>query len=1803
MAKEDVKKVLDTLRSEHEPFKDKSDRQILQDLYKQSGFTGQEGEMTEEQLLSALKQTNMVEEFGEGLQRGLPLTGALATKLAPAAVLETLGFGMEAKKFNEDFQQFAQDLYRENPQAVAGVEDVEDVSDAGRLIASTVGEGISDFALMLGGGVSGGATGAAIFAARQTAQQAAKKSITENLKSFAKDLGEDQIQKTSFKKWVDTGGTAGIAAPSVATNIGESYLNMIQEGEADEGDKAIVAGMVKGALDFVGPARLLKGTFGGLGDAFIGKVAEKGLRKIGIEGVKTAGIEGLTEASQEAIDIAAVNFVKENPDVFTRKNILNMVNAGIAGALTGGTVGAAVQGATQIAQKVIEGGPEQKSVDQVLSDMGKETEEVNLEQYEENITEMYPERTEFENEAAAFNASKTKEDYIESIQTVQRNSTAENPISETATKTLNDAAVKQGVEAEKKILQGREAIKDTNEVTGPSRPVSTYKVDDGLIDTPNLTRTRLNGKLIRTAVEDPAVNTVVAPAGSEISVTSTPSGDITEISVPEGLDVSDPDKFRDTDKFNVNFSIPELDMNVSDYRPTTVQTPTGAAQSIYNDAEDIRLKQAIEPQVQDAIDGTTVFTPQGQALSNEANLRYVPLTREQKAKVDPYRQRIKESIQNIAPNTQVNFVQQIEAVENDEVLGPVKTAQLGNVLYVAVDFNSKSQFSDFQTALQEVFHTLYNTPGFFTNAEKQTLKSQLPKIKKYIEDKLGYASADMELIGDNGASFETLVSSAFALYAGEVLPADSSVTTDGKLGAVNRVFKKIINFLKQISSRLRRQGDFRNLFDETIKGRQPAEAIEAALEPQRFARMKTARQEMLDKRQANLIKDKLLPMQPLETFKQNLKQSKYKQVTKDDAIGKMIHLQRVGRMLSSMPGVASSSKFVSDVVNFFVRQENDRSNIDAFMNQAVQNLMDDPKLFSNGMAVVDLMNNTGQELTVDRNGQVLYIRDGKVRRASPELSNKIREINDFFDMILDSYKNVIQTSLESMGHGSENTVESIQRIIDGIASQEEVTQSDQNQIDTLLGYQENLNDINRFKESNVPYFPHIRFGDHAVLARDPETKEIVYLRYIQRDKMTNKFDKKELDQIDKEIKDLEDKMDVKLKVSDPFKLTYNEMNKRLDLSDAAFNVELLTSLLQSVPQDTYTQIVDKLEQSKKGQGASRFFRSREGYEGYSKDYARVLASYGSSFSRFFTNQKYAMEGAAIRNAVASYSGDTELQSWLQEFIDYMQSPSADWEVARMFNFFYALGGNIATATLQLVTTNTVTPAVLSQLQGNMLTNGAMVLKAQKDASQFMLRHYTTFDRKALEREFPKDEAEMIQRAVDNGLLKPGLVEDMIGTAHSPTESKRARSLKGARKVGQALATPITTAETLSRFATYLAAYRTLKSKKNQEKMRQVYQNDERFNSMMQYRDSEPIEYVMSEFIVDETHAIFGKVGRNRNQRGAFGSLIFPFMTHPLQQMELFMRMAFKRKGEGRTAMLSLLAALFILTGLQGLPGEELMKELLEKAIGFVGPEVDIDFELRKALAGSEFISPEFASMIQKGVGYPWLQSDVSRRIQPPFFFQPALVTALSGRTDVASFVGTQGSALVNVFKNTEAVRRGDIDPADFMINSFTPIAFQNLWQSFQLGTKGYRTKSSGDPIIAPEDVTRQMKLVEAIGFQPRQLSEEYLFRNAERLGKSGYLNGYNRIRRRIVNKEEDRRNAVAEGDNKKAEELQNEIRDLYNDAREFSERAGRPFDYRKYKAFKKSIEDQLKQRKDPTYNPQRPSYIDAEAMREILLVD
>src|SRR5690606_759843 len=120
------------------------------------------------------------------------------------------------------------------------------------------------------------------------------------------------------------------------------------------------------------------------------------------------------------------------------------------------------------------------------------------------------------------------------------------------------------------------------------------------------------------------------------------------------------------------------------------------------------------------------------------------------------------------------------------------------------------------------------------------------------------------------------------------------------------------------------------------------------------------------------------------------------------------------------------------------------------------------------------------------------------------------------------------------------------------------------------------------------------------------------------------------------------------------------------------------------------------------------------------------------------------------------------------------------------------------------------------------------------------------------------------------------------------------------------------------------------------------------------------------------------------------------------------RMAGRGK-EGKQALLATSGALFLFSGLLGLPGSELAKELLEEAYKFsAGEEIDIEQLVREKLTETTG-DPRAGMFVTQGLFRAYLNMDVSKRIGIPILGQDVLLAALGVRGDMTNIAGVQGS--------------------------------------------------------------------------------------------------------------------------------------------------------------------------------------------------
>ena len=290
--------------------------------------------------------------FIPSIKRGFAQTGMLLGDVLPAMAARAVGADEYANRQLAEAAATQKEIQEKYPAAVPSFTDIKSPGDAFRYITEAIGESIPSLipALFTGGAaavLARPATAAAMEAAKQTAAQqvaqaAAKGALSaeaiEAIKQAALAQGTKAAQNIALKYQA-----AGAITGSAAQNVPEVYQNILEETGKEELGAALVGGGFNAVLDAITPINLLrKARAAGIpSQEIVGAWYKRAGRGVA-EGFLT---EGATEAVQEMSSAAAVKFVDENKDFFTKENFVKFLYAGLRGGIGGG----AVTGAANVA--------------------------------------------------------------------------------------------------------------------------------------------------------------------------------------------------------------------------------------------------------------------------------------------------------------------------------------------------------------------------------------------------------------------------------------------------------------------------------------------------------------------------------------------------------------------------------------------------------------------------------------------------------------------------------------------------------------------------------------------------------------------------------------------------------------------------------------------------------------------------------------------------------------------------------------------------------------------------------------------------------------------------------------------------------------------------------------------------------------------------------------------------------------------------------------------------------------------------------------------------------------------------------------------------------------------------------------------------------------------------------------------------------------------------------------------------------------------------------------------------------------
>ena len=297
-----------------------------------------------------------------GAERGLEGTKGTFSELLPALGASVLGKDEYAKQKLGEYQQRMQGAEEENPSAYSSYKQVRGIGDIIPAAAETLGELAPDIAGFIGGAGIGELGG------KYLAKKAATKSLESALPEYIAKRGlseeaaaslQERVLKQAAAKGADIGSKAGLWGTSLATNVPDVFNSIYQDtGELHPGI-ALTIGPIVAALDTYLPEKMLHQ----LGSAGKKTAAAQLLEKSTIvpptwkkafigETLKTIGGESFTEGGQQALQILASQIAGDKQDFFSSKNVDDIVNSALKGAVGGGVFGApgaAVQASRNVA--------------------------------------------------------------------------------------------------------------------------------------------------------------------------------------------------------------------------------------------------------------------------------------------------------------------------------------------------------------------------------------------------------------------------------------------------------------------------------------------------------------------------------------------------------------------------------------------------------------------------------------------------------------------------------------------------------------------------------------------------------------------------------------------------------------------------------------------------------------------------------------------------------------------------------------------------------------------------------------------------------------------------------------------------------------------------------------------------------------------------------------------------------------------------------------------------------------------------------------------------------------------------------------------------------------------------------------------------------------------------------------------------------------------------------------------------------------------------------------------------------------
>ena len=499
--------------------------------------------------------------------------------------------------------------------------------------------------------------------------------------------------------------------------------------------------------------------------------------------------------------------------------------------------------------------------------------------------------------------------------------------------------------------------------------------------------------------------------------------------------------------------------------------------------------------------------------------------------------------------------------------------------------------------------------------------------------------------------------------------------------------------------------------------------------------------------------------------------------------------------------------------------------------------------------------------------------------------------------------------------------------------------------------------------------------------------------------------------------------------------------------------------LESQGDDAASQAFQEyLKLSKSNRSAMKRLIERKGVAGFSEDAGRVLAGFVYSNARQSAKNLHMRHLGRAVQQIAKEKGRGELLDSAVRLQQYVSNPVEEAQKIRGLMFTQFLGGSIAAGMVNLSQVPMVTFPYLTQF-GGAAKAAAELKRGLSDALRW--------DTAKTDAQRTTGDAELdaaMRKAEEDGTVSPQEIHNLIAQASGSgalragdgtTAGNLAANGSNFRsKLMLVWGRPFAIAEQFNRRATFIAAYRMAQA-----------------NGM-----EDPAGFAAQ--AVTETQFNYTKANRPEWARGAIGSVLFTFKTYSISYVELLTRLA-KSGPEGRKAALIGLGVMFLMSGLQGIPGADDLDDLIDGLLQRLGYNFSSKMAKREFFA--KYMGEMGASFMMRGVsGIPGVPIDVAGRLGLGNLIPgTGLLTKKTDHTqDVAELLGPAGSFAKQVFTGADQATQGNFGEA---VRAVLPVAAQNAWKGYDMAATGMYRDMRDRKVI---DTDAYDAMVKAIGFQP-----------------------------------------------------------------------------------------------------------------------